>query len=46
MTGRIIRFSGATIIGCLVIAIVAGTAVRAQRLVGFDLVLCRCFVSR
>jgi Tol biopolymer transport system component len=39
MSGRIIRFSVATIIGCLVTAIVAGTAVRAQRLVGFDLAL-------
>ena len=39
MSGRIIRSSVATIIGCLVTAIAAGTAVRAQRLVGFDLVL-------
>jgi len=38
MSGRIIRFSVATILGCLT-AIVAGTAVRAQRLVGFDLAL-------
>ena len=39
MSGRIIRFSVATITGCLVTAIAAGTAVRAQRPVGFDLVL-------